>query len=704
MISKGPYRRWLGVFFLVASVFVVYLPAIRGRFILDDCQFFESHSPVVRPDGLRAIWLSTEPTDYWPLTYTSFWLEWRLWGPNTCGYHLTNLALHALSSILLWRILCRLGIPGAYLAALVFAVHPVNVESVAWICQRKNTLAMVLYELSILWYLQSELSTRRQFWYCLSVAAFALSLLAKSATIMLPLILLLCAWWERGKITRRDLVRVAPYFLLAAALGAVAVWYQRLPQHVPPLGGDLSRGNGLFARVVAGGSAAWFYLYKAVLPINLCFVYPGWQMNTSWWGSYVPALLLVAVLLIFWRWRRGWARPWLFGSAYYVIVLLPVLGFVNIASLRFSPVMDRYQYFALGAVTAGVAAVLTSLKATRLAPLMWLASALILCLCAGLTYRDAGRFGDEDALWADTLAKNPDCWFAQYSLGLNALRLDHSAEAVLHFQDAVRIKPDFAEARSNLGVAWINLGQMDQALVQFQEALRSRPDYPDAHNGLAVALQGLGRFDEAITQYKEALRLKPSFADAHDNWGNALQTMGRTQESIQQYQDALRLKPDHAKAHSNLANALQSLGRRDEAVEHYRAALRIQPELAEAHHDFAILLETLGRADEAVSHFEEALRLKPNYTAWHLDCGNAVQRLGRLEAAAAHYGEALRLRPNYPEAHNNLGTVLATQGNLQQAVDHFQRALVLKPDYEKARDNLRQVQSLQQQQAQPNGH
>ena len=355
-----------GAFLIAAVVFLAYLPAMQGGFIWDDNLLVTSNQLIQAPDGLYRLWFTAEPIDYWPLTNTSFWLEWRLWGRNPTGYHVTNLVLHIAAALLIWAILQKLTIPGAFLAALLFAVHPVNVESVAWIAQRKNTLAMLFFLLSILCYLReeedrerTEAQERRGFvgvgrWYGFSLLAFVLAMLSKGSVAILPLVLLWIVWWQRRRITVRDLARAAPFLLVAIVLAGVNVWFQTHGL------GEVIRAASWVERLTGAGAVTWFYLSKALVPMNLIFVYPQWHIKTGdflWWLPLSAALLVTAALV----WRRhspqaSWGRPLLFAWGFFCLALVPVLGFTDVYFMKFSLVADHYQHLALLGVVALVAA------------------------------------------------------------------------------------------------------------------------------------------------------------------------------------------------------------------------------------------------------------------------------------------------------------------------------------------------------------
>ncbi len=709
-LSPPRLRALAGVIIIAGAVVLAYLPALSGGFLLDDDLLLTTNPLIKAPDGLCRFWCTTEQADYWPMTNSTLWIEWRLWDMNSTGYHVTNLILHIVAALLMWVILRRLSIPGAFFAALLFAVHPVNVESVAWISQRKNVLAMVFFLLSILCYLgqfsssssdnapgsadlaQGECGLLMGRWYWLSLAMFLLGMLSKGSVVILPVLLLGILWWRRTGtvpifasakmglspyVSRWDLIRTAPFFLVAAVLAVVNLWFQTHGTEV------VIRTAGFAERLLGAGGVVWFYLYKAFLPLNLVFIYPQWRIeagNLLWWLPLAAALAVSAVL---WWYREGWSRPILFAWGFFCVSLVPVLGFTDVGFMKYSLVSDHYQHIAIMGVL-GLAAAGWSEWRERSWGRVRTAAGAAAVVAAGtlavLTYQQSGLYCDAVRLYQATLEKNPGSWLAHYNLGNALNNIGRPQEAIFHFEQALRLKPDFTEAHNNLAATWEAMGQRSQAIKCYEQILRLKPDYAEAHNNLANALTKIGRVQEAIEHYQQALHFRPEYAEFYNNLGAAYVALGQQLQAIEQYEQALRLRADYAEAHYNLATALINTDRTEEAIEHYEQALRFKPDYAQTHYNLGNALMKTGRTEEAIRHFEQILRVKPDYVEAHNNLGLALMKIGRTKEAIEEYEQALRLKPDYVEVHNNLGLALMKTGRAQEAIEHYEQALRLRPD------------------------
>jgi tetratricopeptide (TPR) repeat protein len=586
-------RDWFFCLVLAVVTMLAYHPAWHGGVLWDD----DAHigGPELRTlDGLRRIWFVPRTTQqYYPLLHTSYWLQQKLWGDSMTGYHIVNLLLHIGCVVLVLRIVRFLRIPGAELAATIFALHPVNVETVAWIAERKNTLSGVFALAATLWYLRFDENRSRRS-YALALGLFLLGLLSKTAIVTLPLALLVIFWWKRGAISwRHDVVPLIPFFFFSAAAGLMTRWveYGNIGYRARML--DLS----LLDRCLIAGRAFWFYLWKLLWPSNLMFVYPRWEISAAVPWQYIFPLAVLVLLGILWSLRR-WSRTPLAGVLVYMVLLLPSLGFANIYFFLYSFVADHWQYLAcLGIITPCASGIV--LLATRLkSGYAWLEPGVTLVIGGVLfllTWQQSRMYNNAETLYRTTIAHNPACWLAYDQLVDILYQANRIPEAMNLFKDELRIKP--AVAHYSLGNALLRKGRTSEAIDLFTEAVRINPDYAEAHNNLGYALLVTGRTSAAIEQCKEALRIDPTYAHAHNNLGNALAQTGRASEAIDHYKQTLRMNPNSADAHSNLGAALAQMGRISEAIEELKAAVRINPNNIDARNNL-IYVEGLQKSNQ----------------------------------------------------------------------------------------------------------
>jgi tetratricopeptide (TPR) repeat protein len=492
-------------------------------------------------------------------------------------------------------------------------------------------------------------------WYAGSLAMFVLAMLSKGSVAVVPLILLGVVRWLRP-LSRADFARLAPFFLVSAVLVPVNVWFQsRLETEIP--------ATGLAERPLTAAAVVWFYLFKALLPIDLAFVYPRWQVNAArleWW---LPLLAAIAVTALLWRHRRSWGWPVLFAWAYFCVSLAPVLGFTNVGFMEHSLVADHYQHLALIGVVALLAAGWSTWQSQARGGVRWLANGVAVIAAATLTlltWQQSSLYADGVTLFRDTLRENPDSWMAH----------------------------------NNLAALLTEAGRHDEAIGHLRHALRLNPNYPNAHNNLGNALRRSGRVQDAIQHYQRAVELKPAFPTAHYNLAIALSETGELAEAIASYRQALLLQPTYTQAHLNLGNALADSGQLDQAIAQYEAVLQLDPDFVEARFNLGVVLAQLGRRAEAIVQYEKALRLKPDSPEVHYNLGLALLS-DHPERAVAHFRYALRLKPDFAMAHNDLGVALVDAGQLSEAIGHFQQALRFQPDLADAQYNLEIARSME---------
>ena len=656
---------------LLATLFA-YQPAWHGTAVWDDDGHLTQRE-LQTTEGLKRIWVEPGATQqYYPLVHSAFWLQHRLWGDATTGYHVVNILLHALSAFLVFVILTRLEVPGAALAAVIFALHPVHVESVAWMTQLKNTLSGLLYLSAALLYLGVSGGPKLQVRppsvrYVGALVLFILALASKTVTFSLPLVLLLVFWWQRGRFDwRRDLPPLVPFFVAGAAAAAITIWMER--EFIGARGEEFA--FTLVERTLIAGRAVWFYLGKLAWPANLTFTYPRWEIDAGVWWQYLFPLGVVVILGALWRIREKTRAPFA-AFLMFCITLGPALGFVNVYPFRFSFVADHFQYLAsvpmIALAAGGLGWLIRRRDANawrRVEPIVAVAVALVFGV---LVARQSAEYVDAETLYRGTLERNPGSWMAHHNLGASELTAP--------------------------------TGRLDQAVGHLQAALRLNPRYADAHNSLGVAMKQKGRLDEAATHYEEAIRLRPEFAAAHNNLGAVRYLQDKLDQAEAHYRKALELNARYPDAQRNLGLVLARSGRSAEALDHFRKSVELDPESAEAHANLGSLLFRLKLYQEGIPHLQQAVRLNPNHAAAHYELANALQAANRLAEAIAAYQRALSFEENARAAvvHNDYGVALALSGRVEEAIVQFTEALKLQPDDIDTRNNLQRAQmSLKQ--------
>ncbi len=590
------HRPWLLALVLAVVTFAAYQPTWHAGFIWDDDSHVTKNLNLRSLHGLHQIWF--EPLadqQYYPLQLTSFWIEYHLWGLQPFGYHAVNVLLHVLNALLLWMVLQQLEIPGAWLAAAIFAIHPVQVESVAWVSELKNLLSTTFYLGALLAFfrfrpLSGKARPGAPAWrfYWLAIALFVCALLSKTVACSLPAVLVLLLWWKRGRVERQDFGVLSPMFLLGITLGLMTAWLEK--HHVGASGPEWSLS--FLQRCLLAGRALWFYAGKLVWPHPLTFIYPRWEIDARVAWQYVFPLAALVVLIVLWLLRSRVGRGPLVAVLCFGGTLVPALGFFDVFPFRFSYVADHFQYLAcIGLISLAVSTGTTICKRAGQWGRNWgtVAAAVLLLVLAVSTWRQTRIYQDVETLWRDTLAKNPQCWMAHTNLGDVFLREGRVSDAIGQYEQVLRINPDYAEAHFNLGIALAQTGKIEEAIAHYEQALRINPDYAEAHNNLGTALIRVSKVSEAIAQYEQALRINPDYANVHNNLGIVLAQTGKVEEAIAHYGQALRINPDYAEAHYNLGNALAQVGRVPEAIVQYEQALRIKADFTQAQNALARL-------------------------------------------------------------------------------------------------------------------
>lgn len=661
---------WAFAALLVLAVFLAYERVRGAGFIWDDEMHLTQNPCIVGPQGLADIWTS-RAARYFPLVLTTFWVEHRLWGLAPLPYHLVNVALHAGCALVLWRVLRRLGVPGALLGSALWALHPVQVESVAWVTELKNTQSGLFFLLAVLLYVRSGEpdGDRRTGAYAAALAFSALAMASKSSTVVLPVVLGLCAWWQKRSFVARDLGRLAPVAAMSAAAAVLSLWTQHLEG-----ANDPGWTRGFAERLADAGCVAWFYLGKLAWPHPLIFIYPRWHLDPARVLSFAGTAAAAAALVFLWRGRAGRLRGSFFAAAYFLAALSPVLGILDQYYWRYSLVGDHFQYLAsmgpLALAGAGLSLLLSRLGRV---PAAAAACAAPLVL-AGLAWGHTGAFADSETLWRDTVARNPGCWMAYNNLGASALEAGRAEDAAALFRKAIQARPDDVEAHLNLGHALVHLNRPAEAVEAYRRTLALEPRYEKALNGLGDALLRAGRPAEAVEVLQQAVALKPDETDAQTNLANALSALGRTEEAIEHCRRAAALSPADAQVHSNLGAALLGAGRVEPATAELERALALDPRLTSALVNLGNARFARGESAAALELYTRALAVDPNVAEAHNNLSAVLLQAGRTDEAEAHARRALELRPGYPQAHENLGKALFRKGDLDGAEAQMQAA------------------------------
>lgn len=587
---------------LILITVAAYGRAVQAGYIWDDADYVYENANLQSLAGLRDTWLVPKSLpQYYPLVHTSYWLEYQLWGLMPAGYHAVNILLHAANGVLLWRVLLRLQVPGAWFAAAVFVLHPVHVESVAWITERKNTLSGLFYLAAAYFFLRAKLDLSERPWIAFLSAylCFVAAMLCKTVAATLPAALLVVLWWKNGKLTWRDMLATVPMFAVGVPLGMHTAWLERY--HVGASGPEWS--YTLLERMLIAGRAVWFYAGKLVWPVNLTFIYPKWNIDPEQWWQWLFPAAAAGVLFVAWRFRQQMGRHWLAGLLFFGGTLFPALGFFNVYPMRYSFVADHFQYLAsigLIALFAGSAATWHSRQPARRWPIV--AAGLLLGLLGSLTWLQTRSYRDVFTLWGDTLAKNPSCEMA----------------------------------RTNLGLELHDSGRPEEALVQFRAALSLAPQDPIPHNNVAMALMTLERLEEAETHLNAALALAPDYAEARSNLAVLRQRQGRWSEAESEFRRGLELMPENFLVRYNLASLLHERKDFSSARREYLCVLETAPGYVPARLNLAILLLETNDFAAAIDHLERLLQQNPKLTQAQMLLQKARQGAPRSPAANHH--------------------------------------------------------------------
>jgi tetratricopeptide (TPR) repeat protein len=627
------------LFLLFAAL--AYEPLLHAGFIWDDDSYVTENKTLRDADGLRRIWLVPEATpQYYPLVHTSFWVEYHLWGLNPLGYHIVNVILHALAALLLYIVLVRLRLPGAWLAAAIFTLHPVEVETVAWVTERKNLLSAVFHLAAALAYLRFSPTEEdevpgvgRWGWYFISLILFVCALFSKTVACSLPAALLLVYWWKTGKVRRKNVLPLLPYFCVGIALGLGTAWLEKTHVHAEGPEWDLTFAQ----RCLIAGRALWFYASKLVWPHPLTFIYPRWTIDPSQVWQWLFPAAAIGVVATLWALRKRIGRGPLTGVLFFAGTLAPALGFFNVYPMRYSFVADHFQYLASIGLIVLIAFALSRAPTWTPAPL--------LVLLGILTWHQAKIYRSAETVWRATLRDNPTASIARNNLSQILLSRGDIDPAIELCREVLAVKPD-PVAELNLGYGLLQKGQLDEAIAHCRQSIAEQPIAPEAYYDIAQACLKKSQFAEAITNFQMATRLKPDYPAAFCNLGYALLQTGRVPEAIASYEKSIALDPDYALPHNDLGSIELRLEQTNDALLHFQRAAELAPKFVEAHYNLASLLLAEGKLDEARNECEKVIEQRPELAQAHYllgKLGAAYSQRGRMDMAATVTEQALKL-------------------------------------------------------------
>ena len=703
--ARPRFPAWLVAALLALGTIALYWPAMRSGFItLDDPVYVTANYHVqngLSGEGVKWAFGNTERGAAWmPLIWLSHMLACQFFGLNPWGHHLINVLLHAANTALVFLVFRRL--TGATWRSLILAAlfgwHPLRVESVAWVAERKDVLSAFFWMLTLLAYAKYVVATqardsKSKVWHGAAFAMFVCGLMSKPMLVTLPCVLLLLDYWPLDRFKPGcawQLVKEKiPFFVLAAVASVATFVVQNHAGAVITV-----ESLPLDARVENALISCCRYLGKMFWPGGLAVYYPlpgHWPLvNVAQAGLFLCGISA----LVFLDRRR---HPFLLtGWLWFVGTLVPVIGLVQVGEQSMA---DRYTYVpSLGVLILTIWGAYELIRRWRYHEIaLSVACSAAVILCLALTRQQLGYWRDSETLFRHTLEVTENNDIARISLGCVLLDQGHAGEAQKQFQEAVRIEPDYDLGHIDLGCALLDQGHADEALNQFQEAIRLKPDDPLAYNGLGNVFDKQGRTDEAISQYQKAIRLEPDYAEARNNLGIALGKKGQSDEAISQFQEAIRFKPDYAAACINLGIALFKKGQTSEAIGQYQKAIRLKPDDADAHYNLGNALVKIGQTSEAVSQYQEAVRLKPDDVDIRINFGVALFNHGQTGMAIIQFQEAIRLKPDDMPAHINLGYALLHEGRTDEAISQFQEAVRLMPDNATAQSILAQALELKNQ-------
>ena len=703
-IKHLQYSKFLQVSLIILLCIIVYTPSLRNGFIWDDDTNLYKSPWIQEAGGLKVIWFTHKMYQYYPIDFTTFWLEHKLWGLNPFGYHTINLILHILNALLFFWVALKIYPRLAFIPALLFAIHPIQVETVAWITERKNLLSLFFFLLAILAYLRFD-RNRGIRYYLLTVIMFVCALLSKSIAVCFIFFPVLYKWWRDGKVTWRE-IRLSIVFVVIGLLSALYTLYLEF-YHVGARGKvfDLT----FLERFILSGRIIFFYIYKLLFPFNFMFFYPRWIINTKiWWQWLFPlAVMLVLGVLVIYRGKIGRGTLALF--VFYIISIFPVLGFLNVYGMKFSFVADHFSYlstpclllllctsiyFLLGKLRIGFPLLMSALYRILLSSLLVI---IVIYMC-GKSMELTQNYKSEITLWNNLISQNPNTWIAYNNRGFIYDNQGNLTQALSDYNKVIQLNPSLAEIYNNRGFIYYRQGNLTQALSDYNKAIQLNPSLAETYNNRGLIYYKKRDLNKAFLDYNKAIRLDPNLADAYNNRGLAYQNQGNLNQAISDYNKAIQLKPHNyvnSKAYYNRGLAYQNQGNPNQAISDYTKAIEIEPNFAQAYSNLATIYQAIGRNEEAIVLYNRAIALNPHLVETYYNLGNAYRAAGKHEEAIALYKRAITLNPDYVDTYNNLGAVYTAMDRKEEAISSFKKAIEIDQNCVEAYKNLAVIYYLE---------
>lgn len=667
----GNQIRWPQILLRFAFIFVIllscYSQALNGDFVWDDDNYITPDS-LRSGEGLKRIWLDVKATRhlYYPLTHTTFWLEYQLYGLHSFWYHFHNVMLHAANAVLVWLVSRSLGIPHAGWVALLFALHPVHVESVAWITQRKNLLSGFFYLLSLLMFFrfytwpQDPLASisqkeyrRRQWFYRFSLFCFLGSLLSKSAFCTLPVAILIVLWWKKGRVERKDVLYLIPFFILALGLGSLSLWMEKT--HVGAMGSEFE--YTFVQKILIAGRVFWFYIGKLIGPVSLSYMYPQWTIDPNLWWQYLFPLAALLLFVVLWKLRIQIGRGPLSGVAFLVVTVSPVIGFLGFFYMKYAFVADHYQYLPSLGLLAFLPAVFVWLTKSLSQKFQLCLSGAVIVTLGFLTWQQGRIYQNSLVLYQDILKKNPQSWFAYNNLGYTYFQMKRYPEAYQVFQKSILYNPRYAEAHYNLGYMYLLQQNWDQAIEAFQKAIDCNPEYIPAYLNLSKTYAQKRQFKEAIQILNQALSIVPDFYSGYYDLGMYALAEGWHRHALNAFKKYLTYDASNFLVYLNLGLLYIKFNKYSEAIQHLERALELNPQNFKVHHHLGVAYAHQKDWDKAIMAYQQAISLNPHYVQAYYNMGLALEKNGAYLEAELAYKKALGIDPHFTQALQKLQNV-----------------------------------------------